>query len=80
MRRPGCPRPVTCLFIPRGFWRDHRGIVTASVVMEGDMKNVNWNGILQALVLVRFGQELGSDSRLARALHELVEAVLTAVR
>jgi len=48
--------------------------------MEGDMKNVNWNGILQALVLVRFGQELGNDSRLARALHELVEAVLTAVR
>lgn len=50
------------------------------VVKEGDMKSVNWNGLLQALVLVRLGQELGTDSRLTRALHELFEAVLTVLR
>ena len=44
------------------------------------MRHVNWNGLLQAMVLVRLGQELGSDSRLTRALHELVEAVIAAVR
>jgi hypothetical protein len=49
-------------------------------VMEGNMKNVNWNGMIQTLVLVRLGQELGTDSRLARALHELFDAVLTVVR
>ena len=47
-----------------------------SVVTEGDMKNLNWNSAIQALVLVRLGQELGTDSRLARALHELFDAVL----
>ena len=50
------------------------------VVMEGDMKNMNWNGMIQTLVLVRLGQELGTDSRLARALHDLFDAVLTVVR
>jgi hypothetical protein len=44
--------------------------------MEGDMRNLNWNSAIQTLVLVRLGQELGSDSRLARALHELFDAVL----
>jgi len=51
-----------------------------SVVMEGDMKNLNWNSAIQTLVLVRLGQELGTDSRLARALHELFDAVLTVWR
>ena len=50
------------------------------VVMEGDMKNLNWNGMIQTLVLVRLGQELGTDSRLARALHDLFDAVLMVVR
>jgi hypothetical protein len=49
-------------------------------VMEGDMKNLNWNGMIQTLVLVRLGQELGTDSRLARAVHELFDAVLTVLR
>ena len=44
------------------------------------MKNVNWNGMIQTLVLVRLGQELGTDSRLARALHDLFDTVLTVVR
>jgi hypothetical protein len=52
--------------------------------MEGDMKNVNislnWNGMIQTLVLVRLGQELGSDSRLAKAVHDLFDAMLTVLR
>ncbi len=40
------------------------------------MQVLNWNGIIQALVLIRIGQELGTDSRLARALHEAVQALL----
>lgn len=33
----------------------------------------HWNAALQSLVLVRLGQELGTDSPAARALHDLVE-------
>ena len=32
-----------------------------------------WNAALQSLVLVRLGQELGTDSPAARALHDLIE-------
>jgi hypothetical protein len=32
-----------------------------------------WNAALQSLVLVRLGQELGTDSPAARALHDLLE-------
>jgi hypothetical protein len=55
-----------------------RPAVTTAVVMEDDMNTVNWNAIIQALVLIRIGQELGTDSRLARALHEVVQAVMFA--
>jgi hypothetical protein len=48
--------------------------------MEGDMKSLNWNGMIQTLVLVRLGQELGTDSRIARAVHDLFDAVLTVLR
>jgi hypothetical protein len=48
--------------------------------MEGDMRNMSWNGLIQTLVLVRLGQELGTDSRLARAVHDLFDAVLTVLR
>ena len=44
------------------------------------MNAINWNAVIQTLVLVRIGQELGSDSRLARALHEVVQAFLLAWR
>lgn len=40
------------------------------------MNAVNWNCIIQALVLIRIGQELGTDSRLARAVHEVVQALV----
>jgi hypothetical protein len=32
-----------------------------------------WNHALQSLVLIRIGQELGTDSPAARALHDLLE-------
>jgi len=41
---------------------------------------VNWSAILHALVLVRIGQELGTDSRLARAIHDLIELVVAVGR
>jgi len=44
------------------------------------MPRVNWSAILHALVLVRIGQELGTDSRLARAIHDLIELVLAVGR
>ncbi len=36
----------------------------------------SWNGIIQALVLIRIGQELGTNTPFARALHDLLSAVL----
>jgi hypothetical protein len=45
--------------------------------MEGDMNGLNWNSLIQALVLVRIGQELGTDSRLARAIHDVVHALVS---
>ena len=53
---------------------------TSHVVMfvtEGGMKTSHWNALIQALVLVRLGQELGTDSPLARALSELVRVAFT---
>jgi len=35
--------------------------------------NRRWNAALQSLVLVRIGQELGTDSPAARAIHDLLE-------
>jgi len=37
------------------------------------MRKKNWDGLLTALVLVRLGQELGTDSPLARAVFCLAE-------
>jgi hypothetical protein len=39
------------------------------------MKN-HVDAALRALLLVRIGQELGSDSRLARAVHDAIAAIL----
>lgn len=43
------------------------------------MKRIQWNAILQALVLVRLGQELGTDSRLARLIHDAINLVVAVV-
>lgn len=32
-----------------------------------------WNAVMQSLVLVRLGQELGTDGPAARAIHDLLE-------
>lgn len=37
----------------------------------------NWNGILQSLVLVRLGQELGTVGPAAQAVHDLIGLLLT---
>jgi len=47
---------------------------------EGDMPRFNWNALLQGLVLIRMGQELGTDSRLAKAIHDLVGMVMVVWR
>jgi hypothetical protein len=44
------------------------------------MRGVNWSSIVQALVLVRIGQELGTDSRLAMAIHDVIEIVVAFAR
>jgi hypothetical protein len=33
----------------------------------------HWNHAMQSLVLIRLGQQLGTDSPAARALHDLLE-------
>ena len=32
-----------------------------------------WNAVIQSLVLVKLGQELGTDSPAARAIHDLLD-------
>ena len=44
------------------------------------MKTVPWNTAIQALVLVRIGQELGTDSSAARAIHDAISALLNLLR
>jgi hypothetical protein len=39
------------------------------------MRRINWDRLMTALVLVRIGQELGTDSRAARAIHDLLSVV-----
>lgn len=41
------------------------------------MNGFNWNALIQALVLVRIGQELGTESRLARAILDVVHALVS---
>jgi hypothetical protein len=41
------------------------------------MNGLNWNALIQALVLVRIGQELGTESRLAKALHDVLHALVS---
>jgi small basic protein len=41
---------------------------------------LNWNNVVLALSLVRFGQELGTGGRLAPLVAEAIDAVLRLVR
>ena len=44
------------------------------------MKRFNWYVIIQSLVLIRLGQELGSESQVAKAVHDLVTTLLAVCR
>jgi hypothetical protein len=44
------------------------------------MTRLNWNTILEGLVLIRLGQELGTETQLAHAVHEVVASVLAVLR
>jgi hypothetical protein len=44
------------------------------------MRRINWNSWLTALSLVHLGQQLGTDSRLARAIHDLGELLAAILR
>lgn len=41
---------------------------------------MSWNDLVRGLLLVRLGQELGTDSPLARAVHEFLGTLLQAIR
>jgi len=43
------------------------------------MSRPTWSTVVRSLLLVRIGQELGTDSRLARAVHDTIDAVLAIV-
>lgn len=36
---------------------------------------INWNKLLQALVLIKIGQDLGTYSKSSVAIHDLVELI-----
>lgn len=40
------------------------------------MKTIRWSAVMQSLLLVRLGQELGTDSPAARAVAAAVETAL----
>jgi hypothetical protein len=42
-------------------------------IEEMSMDTTRWTNAMQALVLVRIGQELGTDGPAARAIHDLLE-------
>ena len=46
---------------------------TVAIAAGGEVMKRRWNAALQSLVLVRLGQELGTDSPAARAVHDLLE-------
>ena len=37
------------------------------------MKIKNWTGIMQALVLIKIGQDLGTDTKYSRMIHDFIE-------
>lgn len=53
--------------------RHYGRLAKDSLAKEGHAMHRRWNAALQALVLVRIGQELGTASPAARALHDLLE-------
>ena len=48
--------------------------------MRSKTGGLDWNLIIQSLVLVRLGQELGTDTPSARAVHQLLDVILRLCR
>lgn len=44
------------------------------------MQEFRWDKVIHCLVLVRLGQELGSDSQVARAIHALIDLVVGVIK
>ena len=42
---------------------------------EGEAVKLEWDAIIRSLVLIRIGQELGSSTQAARAVHDIIEIV-----
>jgi hypothetical protein len=40
------------------------------------MHKIKWNVLVNNLVLVKLGQEMGTDCRLTRAIHDIGEMIL----
>lgn len=41
---------------------------------------IEWDKIIQSLVLIRLGQELGSSSKLSMMIHDLIDSFLKLVK
>lgn len=39
------------------------------------MKRINWDRALESMVLIRLGQDLGHNTPLARALHDMIDLI-----
>jgi len=44
------------------------------------MKTINWSDLIQSLVLVRLGQELGTDSPAARLVYVAIQLILGTIQ
>ena len=44
---------------------------------DANMKRINWDRALESLVLVRLGQDLGHDTPIARAVHDIIDLLAT---
>jgi hypothetical protein len=43
------------------------------------MHRLTWTTLVHYLLLIRIGQELGTDSRLARAVHDAIDALIALI-
>jgi hypothetical protein len=41
------------------------------------MKKINWNQIVNALILVKIGQDLGTNSQLTQSIHHIIDVIAT---
>jgi hypothetical protein len=58
----------------------HGGAMRTTRRITRRRSRIPWDEWIRALVLVRLGQELGSETPLARAVHDAIAALLGAIR